>query len=925
MMKKHFLFFSLLILSIPFNAAGQASYAVSGIVRDSITSEPLAGANVLVLNNSEGNSSDKEGRFELFFSSDKATAILHVKFIGYKEKQIVVSEGQSIVIVLLSKEFIDREEVVITDSKIPQSILESPVTRMQLDAKTIAQLPQENFYSGLISAKGIDITTGSLFFQNITMRGPANPLSETVLQLTDGIDNTPPGQGFSVGNLNGENDLDIESIEIIPGSSSAIYGANAFSGLINITSKNPFLYRGLSVQLKSGINFIDGRNHDPALFTDYQLRYAKVWKEKFALKVNIGYAQGTDWMNLDQTDWDVSVPEDDRGIDNPGRDLLNIFGDEIQETLLLGSNEVHVSRTGYNSNDVLGLKTDNLKFRASLHYKLNQETELSYLYSYSFFTSNVQPTTWKFDDFRVTNHKLEIKNKNYFVRLYSIHDHDGHSFDGQSAAQYVNANWKSDSAWFSDYSNAYNGLVPGISQDNHSAARNYADIGMPAHGSEVYNQLFSESADRPLNLEGGSRFEDETNLQHLHAQYNFSSVFHWMKIIAGVEGRSRDLWSNGTMYLDYPPAHYINTKSIGTYVQCEKDFFQKRLVVLGSVRYDKYDGFQGSTTPRIAGMYKLNEKNFIRASYQVGSRAPDAFDQYRDFHNGRFSAVGGLALSDEKYQLHNRSFELNSFWEFIDSSQAYLAQYGEDSTDAAIQLYKGLLKPSGLQYIHSETVQTAEIGYQCLLFDNKLHLDIDIFGSIYKDLMAYKQVVMAETGNPFQPDSLDAAAADLLAFNLYGFDVPFNYNKQVRSGGIEAGVEYNFWKRYTLAGNFCYQEMSEIDPTVNTWLFMAPPFKTNVSLSNPSCYKNVGFSINWHWTDAVGHYWSSQQLNPDISNNYIHANSIIDAQVTLELPRLKSFVKFGASNLLNHYYQNVAYGASVGGVYYISIVYNGGN
>jgi hypothetical protein len=283
-------------------------------------------------------------------------------------------------------------------------------------------------------------------------------------------------------------------------------------------------------------------------------------------------------------------------------------------------------------------------------------------------------------------------------------------------------------------------------------------------------------------------------------------------------------------------------------------------------------------------------------------------------------AVGGLALADEKYQLHNRAFELNSFWEFYNSSQAYIAQYGEDSTEAAIDLYKGLLKPSGLEYVHSETVQTAEIGYQCMLFDNKLHFDIDFFGSIYKDLISYQQFVMAETGNPFQPDSLDAAAADLLAFNLSGFDVPVNYNKQIRSGGIEAGVEYNFWKGYTLSGNFCYQEMSEIDPNVNSWLFLTPPLKTNVSLSNPTCYKNAGFSINWRWTDAVGNYWPPT-LNPAPSNNNVHANSILDAQVTLSLPRLNSFIKFGASNLLNHYYQNVAYGASIGGVYYISIVY----
>jgi len=918
-MKRHFLFFSLLLFSC-FFADGQVSYFVSGIVRDSITSEPLAGANVLVKNTTEGMTSDKDGKFELFFSSEKKKAFLQVRFLGYKEKEISVSEGSSLVIILLSREPVNKEEVVITESKIPLNILESPVTRMQLDAKTIEQLPHENFYAGLASVKGIDISTGSLFYQSINMRGPANPLSETVLQLMDGIDIMPPGQGFTVGNFNGANDIDLESMDIIPGSSSAIYGANAFSGLINMQSKNPFLYRGLSFQVKNGANFMDGKEHDPALFIDYQLRYAKVWQEKFALKINVGYARGTDWLNLDQTDADVSVPEADRGLQNPGREISNIFGDEVYEYLELDSNYVKVSRTGYNANEVFGVTTYDLKLRMSMHYKVNPSTELSYSFGYSLFSCNLPPATWKFKDFGIFSSKLEVQSKNYFVRAYGILDHDGHSFDGMSVTQYINAHWKSDSAWFSDYANAYNGLVTGIDSRLHSSARSYADIGMPQPGSPQYNQLFSESADKPLNLDGGARFEDQTYLVNIHGQYNFSTVVPWMKIIAGVEGQTRNLWSNGTMFLDYPPAHFIETKSIGTYVQCEKTLLREKLTLLGSLRYDKFEGFQGTATPRFAAMYKLNDKNFIRASYQVGSRAPDAFDQYRDSRNGNLFGVGGLALSDEKYLLHKRTFEINSYYMYMDSTLAYINQYGEDSSDAAVQLYKGLLKPSGLEYVHSERVQTAEIGYQCLLFENKLHLDFAFFGSIYEDLIAYQPAAMAETGNPFEPDSLDAAAAGFLAYHTYGFSVPVNISKQVRAGGIEAGIGYQFWKSYTLRGNFSYQVTSDLDPNLNSWLFFIPPFKTNVSLSNPSCFKNIGFAINWHWTDAMGSYWP-QPLTNGAGKNTLAANNLLDAQVTLALPRINSSIKLGASNLLNHYYQNVGYGASIGGVYYISIVY----
>jgi hypothetical protein len=370
--KKQLVFLSLLLIS-GFFSAGQNSFSISGFIRDSVTAEPLASANVLVKNTPEGTTSDTEGRFDLFFSGDKKTAILLVRFLGYREKEITVSEGQSLVIILLAREPVNKQEIEITDSRIPKNILESPFTQLHIDAKTIEQLPQENYYAGLASFKGMDISTGSLFYQNVNMRGPANPLNETILQLIDGIDNMPPGQGSSTGNLAGIPDLDIESIQVIPGSASALYGANAFSGLINIHSKSPFIHRGLSVQFKNGLNFIDGKEHDPALFTDYQIRYARVWKEKFAWKINIAYAQGMDWLLLDQTDWDISIPEEERGANNPGRDLFNIYGDEISEVLLLDSNYTRVSRTGYDGNTVMGTRTWDLKLNTSLHYKLNKK------------------------------------------------------------------------------------------------------------------------------------------------------------------------------------------------------------------------------------------------------------------------------------------------------------------------------------------------------------------------------------------------------------------------------------------------------------------------------------------------------------------------------------------------------------------------
>ena len=924
MAKNYVLFCFILCLFYYLPASGQHQYHVSGVVKDSASLESLAGASILVKGNPAGIVTDKSGKFEFSFSLDQERAVMVVKFIGYESMEIPVSAGKSKLDISLKSDVVLQREVTVTDSRVPQSVLESPVTITKLDSKKIMELPQENFYAGLSSQKGIDVGTASLFYQMISMRGPANPISETVLQLTDGMDNTPPGQGFSIGNLAGETDLDIESIDIIPGSASAIYGDNAFSGLINITTKNPFVYKGLSAQVKTGVNYIDGKYHDPAIFNDVQVRYANVWKEKFAVKLNIGYARGTDWLLIDSTDIDPLAPVASRGPSNPGRNIWNIYGDENWEWLTLGpdSDYVNVSRTGYHVNDIFGAETNSLKLRTSLHYKLNKKTELSYLFSYSLFNTNVVPATWSFREFSVTYHKVELKNKNYFVRAYTIEDKDGHSFEAINVAWLINARWKPDSTWFSDYQDAYNGAVTGIQPYNHTLARNYADIGRVLPGTPTFDQWVDEFSSVSLNEADGARYEDRTTVQHVHGQYDFSSIFKWMKVIAGAEYRSRNLWSNGTMFIDYPPATYIKTTSYSGYVQCEKSLLKEKLALLASVRFDKYDIFDVNITPRVAAVYKLKNKHFFRASFQTGTRVPDPFDQYRDSNNGFLYWVGGLEKSDKKYNLHARSFEDNSIFAFSDTVNAYIEMLGEDSTDALIQRYKGMLKPSGLEYVHPERQKTLEVGYQCLLFDNKVHFDIALFGSIYSDLIAYQWVGLPFHGNPFDPDSLNAAAADFVDYwsNSNGMNVAVNAKEDLRWGGIEAGFEFNFWKNYIISGNFIYQKSSERDPDIDSWLFQVTPIKTNLSLSNPKCWKNFGFAVNWHWTDAFGDYWTGFAGE---SNNSLPANSVFDAQVTLQLPKLNSSIRFGASNVLNHYYQNVAYGAHVGGLYYVTILYSG--
>ena len=71
------------------------------------------------------------------------------------------------------------------------------------------------------------------------------------LQLIDGVDNQSPGLNFSLGNFLGASELDVLKVDLIVGASSAYYGPNAFNGVISMTTKDPFIYRGLSAMVKT--------------------------------------------------------------------------------------------------------------------------------------------------------------------------------------------------------------------------------------------------------------------------------------------------------------------------------------------------------------------------------------------------------------------------------------------------------------------------------------------------------------------------------------------------------------------------------------------------------------------------------------------------------------------------------------------------
>src|SRR5690348_16146641 len=190
---------------------------------------------------------------------------------------------------------VDLPGVVVSASRRKEKILQAPVSIEKMDLKEIRQSAQPSFFDAIENIKGIQMITPSLGFKVINARGFTNTTNVRFVQMVDGMDIQAPHIGAPIANTLGPNDLDIYNVEIIPGSSSAIYGMNAINGTADFVTKSPFLFQGLDIQQRTGVNHLNDSNANAQFFSETAIRWAKSYQNRFAFKVNAALTFGTDW------------------------------------------------------------------------------------------------------------------------------------------------------------------------------------------------------------------------------------------------------------------------------------------------------------------------------------------------------------------------------------------------------------------------------------------------------------------------------------------------------------------------------------------------------------------------------------------------------------------------------------------------------
>ncbi len=899
---------------------------ISGSVKNEQTGDPVVGVNIVLKDLYVGTITDLQGNFS-FKTKRSAPYQLVFSCVGFETQEFTLSNPDEHVEMILKEGAILGEEVVVIAGRVEEKVMLSSLSLEKMGIKDIQLNAADNFYDGLYQLKGVDMNVASLTFRFPNTRGFAGENNYRMNQIIDGVENISPGLSFAAGNLFGISELDVESVELIVGASSAMYGPGGMNGTLYMTSKNPFDYQGVSFIAKGGVmNVGNSESSGITPYTNFDLRFAHSFNDKVAFKINASYLKATDWYATDYRDvGDIDNPESTRET-NEGYDGVNVYGDEaivpvnlseigpvIAETICTdngltpGTPEFEacvagiasqfpdqiITRTGWKEKDMVDYgNTSNLKISGEIDYRITEKLEaiasVNYSNGNSIYTAQNRFSVVDFDLF---SGRLELRSPNFYIRGWGINEHSGRSYDAGTTATLMNEAWKPSDVWYEEYIGAFaQTILTGGSldaaynfarttADNRDANGNIFDPSKPAFplpDTEEFNSLFNGISSRPFN-EGGSMVVDKSSIWHVEGMYNFTHLVRAFELLVGVSQRGYIINSEGTVFFD-EPGEPIKVNQFGSFIQMAKGFLKDRIKVTASARYDKHEKFEGKFTPRVSLVYSLDkaqDHNF-RASYQTAFRFPSVSDQWTDFDAGVYHTIGGLPELQEAYWGDDPVYPLSGPNPITD----------EPVTENG---------PVEIPPFGPETITAFEIGYKGLYLNRKLFVDAYIYRNYFEGFLA-SQLVAQYPNTPQEKR----------------YSTQISTDASVVSFGWAFGADYHFDRGFYIRGNVAYNSLEDevVTPGYQS-SFNTPDYRFNISAGNRDFTKNVGFAVNYRWQNSF--LWQSA-----FGTGEIPAFSTIDANISYKIRRIKTIIKVGGSNLLNNYY-TTSFGASqVGGLYYIS-------
>ena len=933
-----------------------AQTTLVGFVKDGDTGEPMFSASVMVDGTSQGVMTDFDGRFSINVASLPVT--LNVSFIGYSLKQVQVTQANQRINVKLIPDQVLIETAEVVGERISDKQKQAPLTVETMDALAIKEAPTGSFYEGLGNLKGVDLTSASLGFKIVNTRGFNSTSPVRSLQLIDGVDNQSPGLNFSLGNFLGAPDLDVKTVEIVAGASSAYFGPGAFNGVINMETKDPFVFGGLSASYRMG-----ERN-----LNEWGFRWAESFDNEdgdavFAYKINAFAFSAYDWEAnnygpIDGSDVDAS---------NPGRfDAVNIYGDEYRGIMDFATDVTDTKRglgtffrTGYKEEDIVDYNTNNLKLSLSGHWRLQpdkkyESPELIYGFNMGRGTTVYQgDNRFSLRDIEFYQHKVELRKKgDWFIRAYRTSEDAGNSYDPYATALRIQDSIRNDNDWRDLYVDYWtDSIIPVLDET-------YPPFGLTGD-STVVAVIFGDTIWAPTAgyiqedvdawyAENGSQLDEWHNMVEGWTNSGQSTVpgIDDNPLGGGAPGSAQfnDLFQHFTSRKNNPEergTRFFDESSL-IHVHGEKIFkpwWADEIRLGANVRRytpDSDGTIFSDTNGRVItnqefGIYTGIKRRFLED--KLITTATIRMDKNENFPYV-FSPAASLVWTPDPENFLRvsvssalRNPTLADQFLFLDVGPATLVGnllgaegltdtatfnlYRQSSEGLDIGLDRSIIDDNrfSIDAIRPEQVRTVEVGYRTTLGES-LYLDMNAYRSWYTDFIGYivgLDVEFWESG--------------LLENSLKSVDVyryAANSLNQVQTQGASLGFNYFLDDNFTVNGNYSWNKLvktDEDDPIIPA--FNTPEHKFNVGLTarglSAKDKDTWGFGINYRWVQGFVFEGSPQ------FTGFVPSYDLMDTQVNYKFDAHGLTVKAGASNLLRNEHIETYGGPTVGRLAYLSL------
>ena len=945
-----------------FCVASFAQTTVKGTVNDD-SGQPLPGANIIIVGTSTGVVTDFDGNFTLS-TSDNPPFTIQVSSVGFtSESQEITSNNQNITVTLAEGSFLD--EVVISASRVPQRIFDSPVTVEKYSLKQIERTPSANFFEGLQNVKGVQMNQTGLVFSQVNTRGFGTAYNEGFVTLVDGMNTQAPVFGFAVGNLIGLNELDVQSVELLPGAASALYGMDAYKGIMSIKGKSPFDHEGVNVYFRSGVTQqqVGGDNE----FTDFGIRWAKKLSDKWAVKASFSAKKGTEWVAGDTRHkrecsncGEGSIVE---GYDrrSPDYDAVNEYGQQLisSETVwqaVAGSTLAidpsgatagavlnagaaapnywdEIRTTGYMESDLFGTEASNIKGNAGIYFRPNSDTEisLSSLYGTGQAPLPAGNARYNIKDFAVQMHKIELNTGGLNARFYYTHEDAGDTTQstalGTSVALAqpggIEQGWGG--AYLSNYLGALAGGAAGVPT---LLSQILNDVGT---GGQSFNNLVG--VENSLNAHSFARSQADLNML-MPGTPEFATA------VANATNQPILTFNqtNGAL------GAVIKDESAAYTFEANYDFEDKiefaNILVGGLYRsfnldtdgtlYTDYDApIEYSEFGLYGQMQKdlFNDKVSLTASlrYDKVEVMEDAnitprlgfLFKLSENKNLRVSAQVGYrnpTNQDKFIGLYNgEEVLLGTTRQNIDRFNTDLGGFnwtGNQVFETALNKSSwdngGNVVSEALDYVEAEKVTSFDIGYRFNTRD--LTIDMNAYWSDYENFIG--------TNSVYVPAAIGLPAAQAMAagaFAQFGVDANLDVPFSTHGFSLEAikrfsaNTTFNFIYEYNKLV-YTAEENSDFELSWNT-----PEHRVKFGFES-KLTENLSFGANARYNTK--YYYESSFIDATIDSN-----TVLDAKLTLNIPAVFSGLKIeiGGNNLGGQEYVSIPGSGNIGSLYYAGL------